>query len=196
MPRTSHFLSWLITSLAVAASTTGAAAAEPAIAANEFRRAGATLACITPAEPKDSGGMRDCLRIGPLQVGMSLFDVSRELGKPYRVVEQDGATLRVYVISVEAPPNSPLPYWVVGFRDGRVDSIQMTGERGDERFAFSSIRLGDPKSRVVEILGAPFATRNVEDVGAEFWGYAPFPISLEIKGGRVYSIRISDDRPG
>lgn len=139
--------------------------------------------------------MRDCLRMGTLQIGMSLFDVSRELGKPYRVVEQGGATVRVYVIPIDVPEGHPLPYWVVGFRDGKVSSLQMTGETGDRRVAFSSIRLGDPESRVLEVLGEPYLTRDVTDVEAEFWGYSPFPISLEIKGGRVYSIRISDE-PG
>lgn len=181
-----------LAALIAATGATGVAAA-PELAPNEFRRAGATLACVTSEEPEGPSGMRGCLRMGPLQIGMSLFEVSRELGEPYRVVEQGGATLRVYVISVDVPPNSPLPYWVVGFRDGRVSSIQMTGERGDDGLAFSSIRLGDPKARVVEILGEPYMTRDVDDVKAEFWGYSPFPISLEVKAGKVYSIRISDE---
>lgn len=179
--------------LVAAAALTARTAAALDPAPYEFRRVGPTLTCTTPELPQDASGMHDCLRMGPLQVGMSLFEVSRELGKPYRVVEQDGATFRVYVISVNAPEGHPLPYWVVGFRDGVVSSLQMTGEKGDRRLAFSSIRLGDSKTHVLQILGEPFLRQDVTDVGAEFWGYSPFPISLEIKEGRVYSIRISDE---
>lgn len=183
-------------SAVVAAATFAAhAAAATDLAPYEFRRVGPTLACTTPDKPKDPPGLQDCLRMGPLQIGMSLFDVSRELGKPSRVVVQDGATLRVYVIPINVPEGHSLPYWVVGFRDGTVSSLQMTGDRGSRHLAFSSIRLGDPKTRVIEVLGEPFLTRGVKEVDAEFWGYSPFPISLEIKGGRVYSIRISDE-PG
>lgn len=167
--------------------------AAPDVAPHEFRRVGPTLACATPGQPDESPVIRDCLRMGRLRIGMSLFDVSRELGKPYRVVEQDGATLRVYVIAIEVPEGHSLPYWVVGFRGGTVSSLQITGERGDKRVAFSSIRLGDPKSRVLDVLGEPFVTKDVKDVDAEFWGYPPFPVSFEIKNGRVYSIRISDE---
>lgn len=191
--RSKHFVpataaAWL----AVAALTMSAVRAAGEPAPYEFRRAGAGLACILPDGPDEPAGMRGCLRVGPLRIGMSLFDVSRELGTPDRVVERDGVTLRVYAIPLRLREGESLPYWVVGFRDGTVTSIQLTGEQDGVDVAFSSIRLGDPKVRVVEILGEPHMTRDVDDVDAEFWGYAPFPISFEIKNGRVYSIRIAD----
>lgn len=161
------------------------------IAPNEFRDAGGTLVCTTrTAEPE----MRDCLRIGPVRIGQSLRDIAMMFGDPYRVVDQGDTTLRVYTIDIGVPQGQPVPYWVLGFdKDRRVVSIQMTGERGDNRFAFSSIRLGDPAGRVIKILGKPYVTREVQDIeGAEFWGYTPFPISIEIKNNRVYSIRVSE----
>lgn len=165
-------------------------------APNEFRRSGGTLVCITPEKPEETLDpiYRACLRIGPAQIGQSLREIAMMFGDPYRVVENGDTTLRVYTIDIGIPQGQPVPYWVIGFdKDRRVVSIQMTGDRGDNKLAFSSIRLGDPASRVIKILGEPYATRAVKDIeGAEFWGYMPFPISIEIKNRRVYSIRISE----
>lgn len=164
-------------------------------APNEFRHAGGGLTCITPEPPDETSGpvYRACLRIGPVQIGQTLRDIARMFGKPYRVVENGDTTMRVYIIDIDTPQGQRTPYWVIGFdKERRVISIQMTGERGDKKLAFSSIRLGDPASRVTKILGKPSVTRDVKDVeGAKFWGYMPFPISIEIKNKRVYSIRIS-----
>jgi len=151
MRRTGSGSTWIKGVVAAAVLTSGTSFAVD-IAPYEFRRIGSTLACTTLDAPQAGLDMRGCLRMGPLQIGMSLFEVSRELGKPYRVVEQDGATLRVYVIPIDgAPEGRALPYWVVGFRDGTVSSIQMTGDRGDRRLSFSSIRLGDSKAHVLGI---------------------------------------------
>lgn len=160
----------------------------------EFRDIGGTLACNTGKNPGEgTPPYIQCLRIGPVAIGQTLQDVARLLGKAYRVIENGDTTQRVYIIRIGTPAGQPAPYWVIGFDgDRRVVSIQMTGVRGDDKLAFSSIRLGDSKSRVAGILGAPYMRRDVEDIEAEFWGYTPFPISLEIKDGRVYSIRVSE----
>lgn len=163
---------------------------------NEFRYFRGTLTCITPEPPDETSdpAYRACLRIGPVQIGQSLREIAKMFGSPHRVVENGDTTMRVYTIDIGTPQGQPVPYWVIGFnRDRRVVSIQMTGERGDSKLAFSSIRLGDPAGRVIKILGKPYVTRPVKDIdGAEFWGYTPFPISIEIKNKRVYSIRISE----
>lgn len=185
----------LAVALLILGQSAAAGKSEIAPGPNEFRSAGGGLACITPELPDETvrPSYRACLWIGPVRIGQTLRDVAMMFGDPYRVVERGDTTLRVYTIDIDTPKGQPVPYWVIGFdKDRRVISIQMTGERGDRKLAFSSIRLGDPASRVTKILGEPFVTREVKDVeGAEFWGYMPFPISVEIKNKRVYSIRIS-----
>jgi hypothetical protein len=81
-------------------------------------------------------------------------------------------------------------YWVIGHKDSRVVSIQLTGNHGHPDFSFSSIMLNDPKEKVSEILGPRHTVRRVPEVNGDVWDYYPFQISVEIVEGRVYSIRV------
>ncbi|MDH3230399.1 MAG: hypothetical protein OEN55_11460 [Alphaproteobacteria bacterium] len=166
-----------------------------AAAANEFRAAGGGLACITETPPTEEGQMppyRDCLRIGPVRVGETLRDVAMRFGRAGKEVRQGPVTLRVWPVRMDVPAGTSLPYWVIGFdEDRRVVSIQLTGDKRVDEFAFSSLRLGDPESRVRRILGEPVERQAVPAIGAEMWSWRPYPVTLEIKDGRVYSMRVS-----
>ena len=162
--------------------------------ANEFRDSGAGLACITEAAPRDgqTPPYRDCLRIGPVGIGDTLRDVAMRFGKAGKEVRQGPVTLRVWPVRLDVPPGTTLPYWVIGFdEDRRVVSIQLTGDKRVDEYSFSSLRLGDPESRVRRILGDPAERQTVPAIGAEMWSWRPFPVSLEIKDGRVLSMRVS-----
>ncbi|MEM8556267.1 MAG: hypothetical protein AAGG50_00335 [Bacteroidota bacterium] len=76
-------------------------------------------------------------------------------------------------------------------RQDTLVAIQLTGTGMHEGYDFSSIRLGDPASEVLRVLGTPTVTRDAAAVSDEFWGYAPFPISFELIDDKVYSMRIS-----
>ena len=170
---------------------TAAVAAQPV---NEFRDAGAGLACIAEAAPAEgqTPPYLDCLRIGPVRIGETLRDVAMRFGKAGKEVRQGPVTLRVWPVRLDVPAGTSLPYWVIGFdEDRRVVSIQLTGDKRVDEYTFSSLRLGDPDSRVRRILGEPAETQPVSAIGAEMWSWRPFPISLEIKDGRVYSMRVS-----
>ncbi len=167
------------------------AAAQPV---NEFRASGAGLTCITETAPEDSQTppYRDCLHIGPVRIGDSLRDVAMRFGKAGKEVRQGPVTLRVWPVRMDVPAGTSLPYWVIGFdEDRRVVSIQLTGDKRVDEFTFSSLRLGDPESRVRRILGEPAEKQTVPAIGAEMWSWRPFPVSLEIKDGRVFSMRVS-----
>jgi len=166
-----------------------------AIAADEFRVTGGELVCGTGVMPDESGlaPYGDCLRIGPVRIGETLRDVAMRFGRAGKEVRQGGITLRVWPVNLNVPPGTPLPYWVIGFDDERrVVSIQLTGDRRVERFEFSSLRLGDSEARVREILGEPSETEAVPGVGAEMWVWRPYPVTLEIKEGRIYSMRVTE----
>jgi hypothetical protein len=96
-------------------------------------------------------------------------------------------------IALNVPAGHPVPYWVIGFDRQRVISIQITGDLLVDQYAFSSIRVGDPESRVLLLLGPPEFSQPVSQVGGDMWGYSPYPVTFEIKNGRVYSMRVSEE---
>lgn len=159
------------------------------LAINEFRKSGAGLRCTTNTfNPKDRPDYLQCLRIGPIHIGQKMAAVERLLGKPWKVMPQGKtAEVRVYPIDIEA---SPKPYWVITYEAGKTYAIQLTGEHTPKALSFSSLRIGDKKRQLVKILGRPTRIVKVKEIGADNWIYRPFPISVEIKHGKVYSIRI------
>ncbi len=159
-------------------------------AMNEFRRSGGSLVCTTEVyKPNQEPLYLQCLRIGPLYIGQSQEDAERILGKPWKVIEQDGGVAtKVFAIKSD---ETAKPYWVITFNSGVINAIQLTGKNPRNVYKFSSIKLGDKKVKVLEILGEPFTTKPVESVKGILWSYHPFPISLELVDEKVYSIRVS-----
>ncbi len=162
------------------------------IAVNEFRRAGAGLVCVTETAKHDEGYLQ-CLRIGQIHIGQREKDVERLLGSPWKVIKQDDTTT-IKVFPIESNEEMK-PYWVITFKKGAVEAIQATGKNPKTATSFSSIKLGDKKARVLEILGKPNASKSVEAIKGAMWSYQPFPISIELVDDRVYSIRVSRTSP-
>lgn len=162
-------------------------------AGNEFRLTDGELKCLSATGGAGQGtGYMPCLQIGPIRVGDTLRDVSMKFGKAGQTVNRGSITERVYPIRLDTPAGQAVPYWVVGFEDQRVVSIQITGDRRVDQFAFSSIRIGDPDSRVIDLLGPAGFTQPEPEISAVMWGYDPYPVMFEIKNGRVYSMRVSE----
>ncbi len=159
-------------------------------ATGEFRNTEDGLACIGSAAQK-AGPYGACLRIGPLHVGQSFRDVSMILGKAAKQVTRGAVVERVYPIRIDVPPGHPVPYWVVGVEDQRVVFVQLTGSAG-VRHAFSSLHLGDRTERVLQTLGEPSVRQDAPRPDSEYWGYSPAPVWLEIRAGRLYSMRVSE----
>lgn len=155
---------------------------------NEFRVLDGKLVCNTGTKIESYDA---CLRIGPFSIGQSLREISKKLGKANRVIDEGDVIIRVYVIRAGATVGQRIPYWVIGFRDRKVVSIQITSPRGEERFTFSSLQIGDTSSKVTATLGPPAVKEMVKDVSATYWGYDPVPIGIEIMDGRVFTMFIS-----
>lgn len=156
----------------------------------EFRYAGGAIVCITTDTPDPEKGYLPCLHIGPVSIGQSYAEIQKMLGEPWKTMKHGAATVtRVYPIQTKK--EGPLPYWVIQFINGTVEAIQLTGFHADKELAFSSIRPGDRQKRVTDILGAPAFKTAVKEINGVLWSYRPFPISIEIKDKRVYSIWIS-----
>lgn len=163
------------------------------IRVNEFVRRGGGLVCVTDTfSPDESASYLPCLRIGPIHIGQSEKDVERLLGNPWKVIKDGATTVKVFPIESD---EQPLPYWVITFKAGAAESVQVTGKNPKPAASFSSLRLGDTKATVLAILGEPLATKPVAEIKGIMWSYRPFPISIEILDERVYSIRVSRTYP-
>lgn len=180
----------------VASAATAASAASPPTPTpvakpadwpfDEFRYLG-SLAC-KHRSTTESENDNACLLIGAIRVEQTVAQVEAITGKASAVVEgQAGEEIRVYSLRGAAEPP---PYLAVGFVEGKVSSIQLSGNATSEPYAFSSLTLGDTADKVTQILGPPAARNPMKDVPGDLWSYRPFPISLEVHEGRVVSIKI------
>ena len=158
----------------------------------EFRRDSRGLGCRLSAFEVT---YRSCLKIGPFTIGDSLTSVEQKVGKPAKVIPQpNGVEARLYPIETTrvAEGLKLLSYWVIGYQNAKITSIQLTGQSTKAGFTFSSIRLGDPVEKVLRLLGEPTSKLSVPDVHAISWDYAPFPFSFEIKNESVVSIQVQE----
>jgi hypothetical protein len=169
-----------------------------------------------PASPQDVNS-NHCLRLGPLQVAMEFGTLQkalialdttpeRSINEPRQVgaTPDGGRTLMVPLATVEQGGKTGLVSYLVVIVDkaNRVEALQITGRASaaSERLPFSSIRLGTPQDRVIDLLGLPSAVTDVPQIKGSYWSYAPFTFSVEIVNGQVYSVRLqragkSDGRP-
>lgn len=154
----------------------------------EFRGAGGgALGCFTINSAPET--YLPCLQIGPFHIGQSRQDVEKILGKSVKTYSSKGKTTsEVYVLD---GTRERLSYFVVTYNDLITAALQLTGAGTNHKYAFSSIKLGDKEEWVIQVLGNPRSKKEVQEVQAIIWDYSPYPISLEIKGGKVISLRIS-----
>lgn len=160
----------------------------PEFPTNEFRFDGHELTCFT-GEGFDS--YEGCLHIGDIWVGDGLAEVEGKLGIPFHVGDGgDQGQIRGYALK---GTEELLPYILLSVKENKVMSIQLTGTHTLSPYSFSGLALGDPAEKILGVLGRPYKEISpVPEVEAELWDYFPLPVSIEVKDGRVYSIRIQD----
>jgi hypothetical protein len=154
--------------------------------ANTFRYVGNHLVCKQDTPAQD---YLACLRIGPLRIGDSYRPFRKRQPKPFREVALDGGGIAsAFRIVTTAEARA---YWVIGHRDDTIVSIQLTGNYSHPDLAFATIRLNDSEEKVLALLGPRFLIAEVRGISGLLWDYRPFPISIELIHGRVYSIRVA-----
>ncbi len=170
---------------------------DPRIQDHVFVGAGGGLGCVTPSDwpveddPHDpSVAYVSCLHIGPLQVGSRAAAYQDWLTEAYKVIpNSDGSISTVYLFESDS---ETAPYLVLTTQRDTVVAVQLTGESMPDEFHLSLIRLGDPEERVVSQLGGPRMEHPIgEGIEGHLWGYTPWPLSFEIRDGRVFSMRVS-----
>jgi hypothetical protein len=154
---------------------------------NTFRYVGNHLVCKqdTPAQ-----NYLACLRIGQLRIGDSFSAFRERSPKPFNEVTlESGVSASAFPIATTADTHA---YWVIGHRDDKIVSIQLSGNYSHPDLAFATIRLHDTEEKVLATLGPRARITVVKEIGGLLWDYRPFPISIELVHGRVYSIKIAD----
>jgi hypothetical protein len=172
----------------------------PALAADfsdplpRYERGGGGFGCHTSKEDfaRIQAEKRDvCLRIGPLYVGMARTDAEAMLGKPWTTVPVGARTAFAYLLQKDEARHLGTYTVLTYAADGRVDSVQVTGDPWPGNWQFSGLTLGTAQYKVTERLGAPLQSARSEDPGAVEWSYRPATFSFEIKAGLVSSIRLA-----
>lgn len=193
---------WVAVLLALACLAGVSAAAQnvlPGNAKGDFRGSsksgGFGLNCVFAADRELSKeevaglGHRPCLYIGPFRAGATWAPIGAELGPPHRSQKGEGGEdVFVYGLARTAPP-----YIVFRVRDGRITTIQLTGE-GFFDFGFAGLLLGDREADILKALGPPSDKRQGPQIKGMLWDYAPFPVSLEVKDGALYSVLVMEQR--
>lgn len=162
---------------------------------NEYIFDGTELRCaIDPStlegatqEEVSEAGLSRCLSMGDLHILMSRADAEALLPAPKgEGVMFQGALHYTYVYVID---RQPAGYYVVGYYNDIVVSIQATGREVLPPARFSSVGLGTSSQEIRDRFGPPEAIRPVAELGGEEWVYGLFSfIVLEPIG--VYSIRL------
>lgn len=155
----------------------------------EFYYGGGSLFCVSDELNEN---YNQCLNFGEFSVNSSLEEIGQALGEPFDKMDHGGKLYQVYLL--EQLENGTQPYVAIELEDGKLRSIQLTGESTIEDLSFSSISLGDYHTFVEQRLGIPSDTGPVDDETV-YWDYAPFTFSLELKNGFVYSIKLKKQTP-
>lgn len=156
-----------------------------------FGASGGKLRCMAGSSELPPPALA-CLRIGPVGVGDSLRDVAMIFGKERQSAQRGAVTERVYPIDVGVAAGQRVPYWVIGFEGQRAVSVQITGDLPVPGHAFSGLRIGDPEAMVTKQFGAPGHSQPIPQIGGTMLAYPPYPVTFEIRNGRIYSMRVSE----
>lgn len=135
-----------------------------------------------------------CQRMGNLYIGMPENEARRFLPGQSEVVPNapgGGVTFHHRLA-----PEGPDAY--VKFDEGKLSTLQVSGDTADRSLNFHSVYLGMSEADLARRFGPPLQRYPALD-GAVLWAYRPWPFSFLVRQGRVVSIRFyrgGDDSPG
>lgn len=154
------------------------------VTVDEFYFDGA-IGCVS--DDLNQQGYNNCLNFNSISILSSVAEIEQILGEPYSKVEQAGTNYIVYLIPSDL--DSP-PYLAISLNDqNNLETIQLTGNKVGDEFAFSGIRLGDYYTMVEKRIGKPTEIDQLDEQ-TELWSYEPHKISIELRNSLVYSIKL------
>ncbi len=143
-----------------------------------------SIGCVSTNNQID---FNNCLNFGSVSILSSIEEIESLIGKPYTTVKKEGTDYFIYLIPSDLETS---PYLAVSLNEnGYLNTIQLTGDKSFDNFAFSGIRLGDYFTMVENRLGKPSSIQSLDEQ-TEIWSYYPHHISIEIKDKLVYSIKL------
>jgi hypothetical protein len=166
--------------------------------AGEGPAEGEELLCVSPPADADAS-IRPCLRIGKVHVGQRIGEVEARLGPPsLDVTGPDGTPAYAYLVFADQAAATGA-YYVLTYEEAGgervVASVQLTGQRPPLPHSFACLGLGATADDVRMQLGRPAVVRPFQDpahdLAGDLWIYDTAPVSLEIVGNAVASIRVS-----
>lgn len=116
--------------------------------------------------------------------------LTAHFGKPFEIRKtDDGWEQRIYILN-----RSQGSYMIFEFVPAAPDTIyaiQITGPSGTTMFPFAGLKLGDPRTRVDAVLGAPAETKELGDIPGYIAYYEDRNYSVEFQpDDTLSSIRI------
>jgi hypothetical protein len=131
-----------------------------------------------------------CHIINGIGIDMNRTDIEKIMGKPQKILPQGAGQAEVYTVTNNT---EIVAYYVVSYIKDVVNAVQatMTSTKWDELpIAFSSIPLGQNAQRALDVLGTPSKKCTGKNIFGELWSYAPYPITIEIMNGKIFSIKL------
>jgi hypothetical protein len=155
-----------------------------------------TLRCLAPPEDQD-GTIGPCLRIGEVFVGLAEAEVHSSIGAPQRsVTTEDGTEAYMHLLFNDFSTGDAA-YYVVQYEavngERIVSSVQLTGQTPPVTYSCSCLQLGSPAEAVEKQFGPPSSVEAFElenHLKGDLWRYEPYPITVEIVSGVVFSIKL------
>ena len=188
---------WPLASFAVLASF---AAPARAAAADDpfphFVRNEMTISCQN-ADGKAAASEADCMRIGPLHIGMRKRQIEAMLDKPLQETRQNGVTYDGYALVISGAQQLgelrllQTSATVTYDADGNANSIEINGAPWPAHWRFLGLTLGDSDEAVRGRLGEPITTGRGSAPDSVIWSYGP-SIAFDIQGGKIQSIHLSN----
>lgn len=156
----------------------------------------AASAAADPAKLADLGG-QPCMHIGSVSVGQAVAAIEQVLGAPFKTIAlQAGVEARAYALAPASPSAPFRPYYVVSYRGGWSIAVQVTGPPTADPVRFTTLALGDSEAVMVARLGNPMSRQPVPQIpGAVLWRFGGADVSVEIKDGVIYSMRVAYSPP-
>jgi hypothetical protein len=171
-----------------------------------------SIGCVKEGTTWDEPGYAHCLRLGSLRLGMPFHFLQVTLIQDHQIPEAQVVSARMVGTTPDGTRRFLIPFQTQDEGDrqrlrsylvtavdasGAVELIQVTGTPSTltEGLTFSSIGLGSREQWVIDILGLPSSATPVPQIKGTLWNYAPFPFSVELVDGAVYSIQIRRPSP-
>jgi len=124
------------------------------------------------------------------RIGQYREAAKTELGKPFKTGKEDDEF--EYVAFILPDKASYVAFEYAANDTKRIWSIQVTGTDSSINLGFKGIRLGMDQIQIEKLLGKPSSVKDIGEYGY-LWTYDKTNLTVEVKNGKLSSIKILDN---